>query len=391
MTLPPKSGGKSLEIGAAEPGRRSSVAGRIESLGLPVILQFLSQKEKSGRLALTRRDGHGIVLFHEGRIVAVSSGSVRDTFGNMLVCRGLISEADLMQAIETQHLSLERKRLGAILVEAGCVTTEDVERVVMEQMKAELAALIEWPSGFFRFDPIRIDGPHDVELNAQEFVSEGVSAERLLLSLMQQDEAEAPKPAEPGPPEQQSARPVSAILSELPVPALRGEVTLTLMRFAERTVARGVLYLLRSDQLAALVEFGFGRPGGDTQTSLSGLHLGLGEAGILAEVIQSKESFLGPVGPVSEDGGLVRVFGATAELLAIPLVVGDVAAGVFVGDNGPGGGAIRGVRPLELVVAEAGLEMERVAVEARLERYKAVVSKPSLLRVASKRSLLTGG
>jgi len=384
VTEAAKSGGERPDGGDREPGRRSSVAGRIESLGLPVILQFLSQKEKSGRLTLTRRDGHGVVVLHEGRIVAVSAGSVRDSFGNMLVCRGLVSEDDLMKAIETQHLSLQRKRLGAILVEAGCVTTEDVERVVREQMKAELAALMEWPSGFFRFDPMRIDASHDVELSSPDFVSQGVSAERLLLSMMQDDESSPaePEPAPPpGPPTAvDAARPVSAILSELPVPALRGEVTLTLMRFAEQTVARGVLYLVRGDQLTALAEFGFGAPRGGTEASLEGLRLGLGEARVLAEVVQSKESYLGPVADEDENAGLVRLLGGPAsDLLAIPLVVGEVAVGVFCGDNGAGGPPIQSVRPLELVVAEAGLEMERVAVEARLKRYRAAVPKPTLL------------
>jgi hypothetical protein len=111
-----------------------------------------------------------LVLFYRGKIVAVSSGSVRDTFGNMLVCRGLISEDDLTQAIEAQHLSLEQKRLGAILVEAGKVRPEAVESVVREQMQAEMAALMEWPAGFFRFDAMPVEGPHDVELSTQEFV-----------------------------------------------------------------------------------------------------------------------------------------------------------------------------------------------------------------------------
>ena len=383
MTSPPKPGAEGPA--AADAGRRSSVAGRIESLGLPVLLQFLSQKQKSGRLALTRRDGHGVVLFHEGRIVAVSSGSVRDSFGNMLVCRGLISEADLMEAIEKQHLSLERKRLGAILIESGKVREAEVERVVREQMKAELKALMDWPAGFFRFDPMRVEGPHDVELDTQEFVSEGVSAERLLLSLIEQDEAAAAPPGRGDGPgaeadEGEPSRPVSELLSELPVPALRGEITLTVMRFAEQTVARGLLYLARGEQLVALVEFGFGPPGEDTQTSLSGLDLDLGGAAILAEVVQSRESFLGPVAPAADNAGLVRVLGGPSrELLAIPLVVGDVAVGVFCGDNGPEGARIRGVRPLELIVAEAGLEMERVATEARLKRYKAEVPKPRLL------------
>jgi hypothetical protein len=223
-----------------------------------------------------------------------------------------------------------------------------------------------------------------VELSTQEFVSEGVSAERLLLSLIQQDESASEERARPVPHSEEgvgdSNGPVSAILSELPSPALRGEVTLTLMRFAEQSVTRGVLYLVRGQQLTALMEFGFSEPGGDTQVSLSRLRVDLGEAAILEEVIQSKESFLGPVGPPDENRGLARVLGgSTRELLAIPLVVAEAAVGVFCGDNGPEGARIRGVRPLELVVAEAGLEMERVAVEARLERYKSVVSQARLL------------
>ena len=40
----------------------TSLAGRLEDIELPELIQFLAGNRKTGRLTLTRRDGHGVLL-----------------------------------------------------------------------------------------------------------------------------------------------------------------------------------------------------------------------------------------------------------------------------------------------------------------------------------------
>jgi hypothetical protein len=51
------------------------------------VIQFLAGNRKTGRLTLTRRDGHGVLLIRAGRNPLRATNSVRETLGN-LSCNG---------------------------------------------------------------------------------------------------------------------------------------------------------------------------------------------------------------------------------------------------------------------------------------------------------------
>ena len=84
--------GGALSAGSGEASmtetRRSamSLVGRLEDIELPELIQFLANNRKTGRLTLSRRDGHGVVLMRLGRILYAASNSVRETLGSLLVC-----------------------------------------------------------------------------------------------------------------------------------------------------------------------------------------------------------------------------------------------------------------------------------------------------------------
>ena len=66
-----------------------SLAGRLEEIELAELLHFLSLNNRTGKVMLSRRDAHGLVVVRLGRIVYAASSSIRESFGNILVCRGL--------------------------------------------------------------------------------------------------------------------------------------------------------------------------------------------------------------------------------------------------------------------------------------------------------------
>ena len=80
-----------------------SLAGRLEEVELAELLHFLSLNNRTGKISLTRHDGHGLIVMRLGRIVYAASSSVREAFGNILVCRGLVPAETLAEALERQH------------------------------------------------------------------------------------------------------------------------------------------------------------------------------------------------------------------------------------------------------------------------------------------------
>jgi hypothetical protein len=355
---------------------RPSFAGRLEDVSLAELLHFLSLNTKTGKLSLTRRDGHGLVLLRRGRIIYAASNSVRETFGNILVCRGLISEETLMEALERQQLSGREKRLGAVLVEMGKVAQEAVEDVVRYQTGVVLSELFHWTRGFFKFEAMEVGGAGEVEVDAQDFVvAGGFNTDRLLLEVATRlDElGRVPPEQEPqaaAPAEVPDLEPLDAIV-DVGAPALRGEITLMLMRFATRLVARGVLFVVRGDEASGLGYFGVnGAAGHDDR--MRQLSLSLREPSVLTDAIQKKESYQGPLARLPGNTRLLALIGGPPprQVVAIPMVVGGSVAMVFYGDDHGEDRPLGSVRDLEVVITEAGLEMEKDALERRIRRFE---------------------
>jgi hypothetical protein len=56
-----------------------SLAGRLEEIELAELLHFLSLNNRTGKVILSRRDAHGLVVVRRGRIVYAASSSIRET------------------------------------------------------------------------------------------------------------------------------------------------------------------------------------------------------------------------------------------------------------------------------------------------------------------------
>jgi hypothetical protein len=373
-------------------------SGRLDNIPLPEVLNFLAVTSKSGRLGLTRRDGQGLILMRRGRIIYAASSSVRTTFGNILVSRGVIDEKALLEALERQHFSQEEKRLGQVLVEMGRVSPEDVEEAVRYQIGIVLTELCQWTSGFFKFDAVEIPEKGEIEVDAQDFVAtEGLSTDRLLLEVATQlDEsnraaapAEAPgvdktpftpsrgAPAVPGAP---PSIPLEGLASDLQTPVLRGEITGMLMRLGARVLGRGILFAVRGDELAATGHFGF-----DTQPESSPPHdlrVSIAEPSLLSEGVQRKETYRGPLPAGAANEAFLKLLGSETpgEVVVIPMIVAGSVATLFYGDDLPTRRPVSEIRPLEMLMTEAGLEMERQALEGRIKSFERNQRRQEFLR-----------
>jgi hypothetical protein len=383
-----------------------SFVGTLEDLPLPDLLQALAAGRKSGRLTLSERDGYGLVVFREGKIVYAASNSARETLGSILVCRGLVDEAALTQALATQHRLQERRRLGSVLLDMGVISLETLEAVLRQQIETVLSELLRWERGFFRVEPEFASAESDeVEVDVKDLLlHEGLAAKDAVLEAARLvDEGsrqggagreaagrtvdatakagstagqavEARRADEDSELEGRSLSDLAslkAMMAAVQSPAVTAETTLLLLRYAARAVERAVLFAPRRDAIRGLAQHGLSIDEADDE--VRSLRVPWDEPSILGEVAQRRESFRGPLPAASGNQLLINAFGgeSPAEVVVVPMLVGGRTALLLYGDNAPHGAPIGSIDGLELMLMQTGLALEKKLLEERLERLAA--------------------
>jgi Domain of unknown function (DUF4388) len=357
------------------------LAGKLEDVTLPGLLQMLAVKARTGKLTLTCREGVGLVVLRDGRIIYTASNSAREALGNILVCQGLIPEGTLAQALDLQHSSPEEKRLGAILVEMGALSPGDLDRVIRQQTTGIIREMCGWGYGFFAFDPLEIPEQGEVSVDASDLVLEtgldaGDVARESLDALNFETQpvrydsgrretggsAATPRGAET------SLASLKSIMAELRSPAFGGEITLWLLRHASAVVRRCVLFSISKVGVRGMGQIGLDADGGDLGERLRRFKIPAGEPSVFNAAIASQVAFLGKLSHEAWDERLAAELGGgfPPEVVVVPMVVsGNVVAALY-GDNLPSAEPIGAIDGLELLMLEAGLAMEKTALEVRL-------------------------
>jgi hypothetical protein len=339
-----------------------SLAGRLEEVELAELLHFLSLNNRTGKISLTRHDGHGLIVMRLGRIVYAASSSIRETFGNILVCRGLVSAETLAEAVERQHAAGDDRKLGHILVEMGSLTETQLQDVIKHQTGLVVQEMCRWRSGYFRFEVAPVASQGEIGVDAEELVvTEGVAADQILLEAMTQLDEEEPA----------SENGARAIADAAFSPALRAETTVGLLRRAAAVVVRGLLLVVRGDEVHGAGQFGL-EASGDTDEVARSLRLTLTEPSAIAEAVSRRETWTGPLAETPANDRLVEVLGGSrpSESVVVPMLTREGVGLVLYGDNGTALGPIGPVEDLEWALLEAGLSMERDLLEARMRAFE---------------------
>jgi len=340
-----------------------SLAGRLEEIELAELLHFLALNNRTGKVMLSRRDAHGLVVVRLGRIVYAASSSIRETFGNILVCRGLVTPEVLAQALDRQHVAADGRRLGDLLVEGGAISEAQLQEALKQQTGLVVQELCRWRSGYFKFEVTPVASSGDIGVDAEELVvTGGVATDQVLLEAMTQMDEAAPEPIRPSTP--------LAIATAAIAPSLRGEVTLGLLRRAATVVGRGLLLVLRGDEAHGASQVGLG--GDDPDELARRVRVPLGEPGIVADAVNRRESWRGAVPNGAANDRLLELLGGMrpSEALVVPMLLREGAGLVFYGDDGGTSRPIGATEDLEWALLEAGLAMERDVLDHRLADFE---------------------
>lgn len=153
-----------------------ALQGNIEKFTLPEIFQLIAGGRKSGTLGIQKDDSIVMVYFDRGDIVY--GYGPRQTFhlGQLLKERGLLTAAQLEEAVNTQARTENSRRLGEILVNKGFIDRADLQNVIQHQVEELLFSLLSWQSGSFKFyeNQFPTDEEITVRLSVENVILEGL-------------------------------------------------------------------------------------------------------------------------------------------------------------------------------------------------------------------------
>jgi len=354
------------------------LAGKLEEVTLAGLLQMLAAKHKSGKLTLRSRDGHGVLVLHQGNIIYAASNSAREALGNILIRRHLVDGETLIRALERQHLGEEEQRLGAILVAMGAISEEVLEDVVREQTASIVQELLAWSRGFFDFEPLVVSGA-EFNVDAGDLVMDrGLDAEEVARRPARRQEAAGGTAttagdaggaggAEAGELPGFTMSSLKEVLAELRGPSFGGEITAWLLRHASAIVRRCVLFSYSRDWIRAMGQVGIA-PDRTGEDEISMIRIPANEPSVIQLAAESRESYKGELRRSTwneylaiELGGLVP-----PEVVVVPMMVNGNVVALLYGDNLPSAEPIGSIDALELLMLQAGLAMEKTTLEIRL-------------------------
>lgn len=130
-----------------------AIEGPLRELALTDVFQLLDLSRKTGLLSVTDEGGgrRAVVRFERGAVTGAELAGSTTRIDQLLLRAGKVTQAQIAEAVRAQRAA-PGQRIGAVLVEAGAVSEEDVRRHVAFQIEQIVFELIRWRDGYFRFE-----------------------------------------------------------------------------------------------------------------------------------------------------------------------------------------------------------------------------------------------
>jgi hypothetical protein len=123
-------------------------------------MQMLNLAGATGELRLVHAGNSASVFFEKGNLTYAGIKNRPVKLGEYLVRKGLIPQSALDEALSKRTSS--RKRIGAILVEAGHIKEAGLRSAVVEQIKDVIYEIVRWQEGIFSFYRDNKPVPQDI-------------------------------------------------------------------------------------------------------------------------------------------------------------------------------------------------------------------------------------
>ncbi|MGD0101366.1 MAG: DUF4388 domain-containing protein [Acidobacteriota bacterium] len=151
-----------------------SLSGRLKTMDLPEVLQWVTIGRKTGTLAFVRDKTKVYLYLQDGKIISSRSNDPTKQLGQFLLFQGKVTESQLKKAFEL-HLQ-SRVILGKILVQENMVSREDVEKALITRTEEVIYDLFLWEDGYFHFtsQELNLDDLILIKIEINSLLFEGI-------------------------------------------------------------------------------------------------------------------------------------------------------------------------------------------------------------------------
>ncbi|MEW6212864.1 MAG: DUF4388 domain-containing protein [Acidobacteriota bacterium] len=390
------------------------LTGNLSDFALTDILQILALSRKTGVLSLEGADFQGKIFIEDGR-VTFASLQPGETLADRLVREQKITTS-VMKSLNEVAGEEGVWGLESLIIESGVMTKEELESAAKRHIRSVVASLIGIGKGRFWID-LNQDAlllpPSEIKLGYGLDI-----AEVLLEAAKEADESNRRRPYEPPSPpparvkEQEALASIRSLvegedtgraanngnyaefhssisnvlyslLMELRSHSFEVEVSLLVMRYASEICSRGVLFLVRENEICGLGQFGFKTraPDKSVDEEVRDLRLALDSKSIFTWVAQTGRPYIGPMPEDPLHTAMLSHLGGSPPGLSVfvlPLICRSRPMFIIYGDNYPGGKEMKGVNELVVLVNQASMVLEKIQLERMIKDLKEpVVTNPS--------------
>ena len=145
--------------------------GSLDGFMLPELFRLFSRSQKTGRLDVVRRAGRGHVYFRAGSIYFATSSLARVPLGRKLISLGLLTERQLMEALDIHAVT--DQRVGDVLLSMKAITGPQLEGALRAQIEDAIFDLMRWDRGEFSWQPdMAVAADITLDLTVEDLIME---------------------------------------------------------------------------------------------------------------------------------------------------------------------------------------------------------------------------
>jgi hypothetical protein len=150
-----------------------TIQGSLSEASLPELLASISRSRETGVLNFHDMGRWKTIYFKEGRVVFATSNQQDDRLGEFLLKGGRIT---VRQFLEASKLIKPGKRLGAVLVDEGIISSDELFVAINQHVLEIVYSLFEWSRGEYEFvmKDLSAEGPVSLDLGTEKVILEGI-------------------------------------------------------------------------------------------------------------------------------------------------------------------------------------------------------------------------
>lgn len=130
---------------------QSAFQGNLRQFTVADLMEFLRINKRTGALRLLSEGRAGTVHLFEGQLAGATTPDA-ERLGALLVRQGLLSAAQVEDAVAHQQQLDRPVPLGQLLLDAGLIDASTLRPILSEQLQKAIRQLLGWTDGHFSFE-----------------------------------------------------------------------------------------------------------------------------------------------------------------------------------------------------------------------------------------------